>query len=85
WVKHFTRQSMIYCTSFSEQNYTTRVFLLLNMLRSESPKEANEGNNVILLRIDTKAGHGMGKPTAKVIDQKVDVYAFLNTLFEMGV
>jgi len=48
-------------------------------------QEADATNNVILLRIDTKAGHGMGKPTAKIIDQKVDVYAFLNTLFEMGI
>jgi len=46
---------------------------------------ANADSNIILLRIDTKAGHGMGKPTAKVIDQKVDVYAFLNSLFGMGV
>lgn len=47
--------------------------------------EADTSNNVILLRIDTKAGHGMGKPTAKIIDQRVDVFAFLNALFEMGV
>lgn len=46
---------------------------------------ADAGQNIILLRIDTKAGHGMGKPTAKQIDQRVDVFAFLNTLFEMGI
>jgi prolyl oligopeptidase len=48
-------------------------------------QEADSSNNVILLRIDTKAGHGMGKPTAKLIDQRVDVFAFLNAIFEMGV
>jgi prolyl oligopeptidase len=48
-------------------------------------QEADESNNVILLRIDTKAGHGMGKPTAKMIDEQVDILAFLNGLFEMGV
>lgn len=47
-------------------------------------QDANANNNVILLRIDTKAGHGMGKPTAKIIDQRVDVFAFLNAVFEMG-
>ncbi|MDQ7027645.1 MAG: prolyl oligopeptidase family serine peptidase [Anaerolineae bacterium] len=46
---------------------------------------ADDGNNVILLRIDTKAGHGMGKPTAKVIEERVDVFAFLAGLFEMDV
>ena len=25
----------------------------------------------------TRAGHGMGKPTAKLIEESVDIYAFL--------
>ncbi len=31
----------------------------------------------ILLRVDTKAGHGAGKPIAKQIDDLVDIYSFL--------
>jgi prolyl oligopeptidase len=31
----------------------------------------------ILLRIDSKAGHGSGKPVAKIIDEQSDVLAFL--------
>lgn len=31
----------------------------------------------ILLRVDTKAGHGAGKPIAKQIDELVDIYSFL--------
>ena len=31
----------------------------------------------ILLRVDTSAGHGAGKPTAKLIDERADVLAFL--------
>jgi len=46
---------------------------------------ADSGSNVILLRIETKAGHGMGKPTAKMIDERVDVFSFLAALFEMDV
>ena len=30
-----------------------------------------------LIRIETRAGHGSGKPTAKVIEETADVYAFL--------
>lgn len=31
----------------------------------------------LLERIETRAGHGMGKPTAKVIEESADIYAFL--------
>jgi prolyl oligopeptidase len=31
----------------------------------------------VLIRIDTSAGHGAGKPTAKLIDERTDVLAFL--------
>lgn len=31
----------------------------------------------ILLRVDTKAGHGAGKPIAKQIEDMVDIYSFL--------
>ena len=33
--------------------------------------------NPILIRIETKAGHGLGKPVTKLIDEQVDIYSFL--------
>ena len=38
---------------------------------------ANTGTEPKLIRIDSKAGHGAGKPTAKVIDEYVDMYSFI--------
>ena len=37
----------------------------------------------ILLRIETKAGHGQGKPVAKQIEESTDVYSFL--FWQLGV
>jgi prolyl oligopeptidase len=31
----------------------------------------------VLIRIETKAGHGAGKPTAKIIEELADEWAFL--------
>ena len=38
---------------------------------------AQAGPNPVLIRIETKAGHGAGKPTAKIIEEYADQWAFL--------
>jgi prolyl oligopeptidase len=38
---------------------------------------AQGGDEPILLRVETKAGHGAGKPTAKILDEQADIYTFL--------
>jgi prolyl oligopeptidase len=37
---------------------------------------ASEGKNLVLLRFETKAGHGAGKPLSKIIDEIADELAF---------
>ncbi|MDX2193425.1 MAG: prolyl oligopeptidase family serine peptidase [Gemmatimonadales bacterium] len=44
---------------------------------------ASAGRRPALIRIETKAGHGGGKPTGKVIEETADLYAF--TLANLGV
>lgn len=46
-------------------------------------QNAQAGDAPILIRIETSAGHGAGKPTAKVIQEAADIMAF--TLWNMGV
>ena len=46
-------------------------------------QEKNTGNNPMLIRIDSKAGHGAGKPTAKVIEEQADIYSFI--FYNMGI
>ena len=38
---------------------------------------AHQGDAPVLIRIETKAGHGAGKPTAKVIEEASDRWGFL--------
>ncbi|MEH2391484.1 MAG: prolyl oligopeptidase family serine peptidase [Nostoc sp.] len=40
-------------------------------------QEAHVGDAPTLIRIETKAGHGAGKPTAKIIEEAADKWAFL--------
>jgi prolyl oligopeptidase len=44
---------------------------------------AQAGSAPVLIRIETKAGHGAGKPTAKVIEEIADRWAFLVKTLEM--
>ncbi|TBO37044.1 prolyl oligopeptidase family serine peptidase [Pedobacter kyonggii] len=40
-------------------------------------QEKYKGENPVLIRIETKAGHGAGKPTTKVIEEAADVWSFV--------
>ncbi len=44
---------------------------------------AQTGDEPKIIRIDSKAGHGGGKPMAKVIEEQADIYAFI--LYNMGI
>ena len=45
-------------------------------------QEHHQGQRPIIIRIDSKAGHGAGKPTEKIIEEEVDKLAFL--MFNLG-
>jgi prolyl oligopeptidase len=40
--------------------------------------------NPVLIRIETRAGHGAGKPTSKQIEEATDMLAFLTQVLHMG-
>lgn len=49
----------------------------LKMAALLQAQAANGSDRPILLRVDSKAGHGVGKPIAKLVDDAVDVWSFL--------
>jgi prolyl oligopeptidase len=46
-------------------------------------QECHAGKNPVLIRIETKAGHGAGKSISKSIEEYADIWAFM--LYNMGV
>ncbi len=46
-------------------------------------QNVQSGDAPILIRIQTKAGHGFGKPTSILIEEQTDIWAFLVKIFGM--
>lgn len=45
-------------------------------------QEYNAGTNPMLIRIETNAGHGAGKPTSKQIEETTDIWSFV--MYNLG-
>jgi prolyl oligopeptidase len=63
-------------------DHDDRVFPAHSFKFAARLQEVQSCNNPVLIRIDKNAGHGAGKPTEMVIQDKVDMWAF--ALYEMG-
>lgn len=46
-------------------------------------QEKQKGSNPVLIRIDTNAGHGAGKPTTKQIEEYSDIWSFV--FYNLGI
>ncbi|HKM43734.1 MAG TPA: prolyl oligopeptidase family serine peptidase [Limnochordia bacterium] len=46
-------------------------------------QDAQQGLAPILLRVDSKSGHGHGKPISKIIAEHADIYGFLRKVFNI--
>ena len=45
-------------------------------------QECHKGDRPVLIRIDSKAGHGSGKPMSKVLEEQADIYGFI--MYNLG-
>jgi len=57
--------------------YDDRVFPGHSFKFAAALQAAQAGLAPILIRIETRAGHGAGKPTAKIIEDQTDQWWFL--------
>jgi len=58
-------------------DHDDRVFPAHSFKFTAAMQKADPNGNPILLRVETRAGHGSGKPTSKLIEETADIHAFL--------
>ena len=71
-------------TLITTSDHDDRVMPGHSLKYASTLQQAQEGPAPILIRIETRAGHGAGKPTTKQIDEWADRYVFLKSALKMG-
>ncbi len=80
---HNIREGVAYpATLITTADHDDRVVPAHSFKFAATLQEKHEGKNPVLIRIETKAGHGAGKPTSKQIEEWADKYAF--TFYNMN-
>jgi len=64
-------------TLITTADHDVRVFPAHSFKYAAAMQSAQKGTAPVLIRIETKAGHGAGKPVSKIIEETADIYAFL--------
>jgi prolyl oligopeptidase len=64
-------------TLITTADHDDRVFPAHSFKFAAQLQTTYTGNNPILIRVETRAGHGAGKPTTKIIEENTDILAFL--------
>jgi Serine proteases of the peptidase family S9A len=64
-------------TLITTADHDDRVFPAHSFKYTAAMQAAQAGDAPVLIRIETKAGHGAGKPTSKIIEEQADLYGFL--------
>jgi prolyl oligopeptidase len=65
-------------------DHDDRVFPAHSFKLAAAMQRADPHGRPILLRVEARAGHGQGMPTAKLIDEVVDIYAFVFKAFGLS-
>ncbi len=82
---HNVREGVHYpATLITTGDHDDRVFPAHSFKFAAALQYAQAGDAPILLLVETKAGHGAGKPTTKLLDEVVDRYTFLVKTLAIG-
>jgi len=81
---HNIRKDVPYpATMITTADHDDRVVPAHSFKYAATLQEKYNGNNPMLIRIATKAGHGAGKPTSKIIEEYADMWSFM--FYNMGI
>ncbi|HLO50944.1 MAG TPA: prolyl oligopeptidase family serine peptidase [Kamptonema sp.] len=72
-------------TMISTADHDDRVVPAHSFKFTAALQVAHAGEKPVLIRIETKAGHGAGKPTAKIIEELADEWAFLVQTLDIAI
>ncbi|WP_221410200.1 prolyl oligopeptidase family serine peptidase [Albibacterium bauzanense] len=75
---HAIKQGVSYpATLITTADHDDRVVPAHSFKFAARLQEYHQGENPVLIRIETNAGHGAGKPTDKIIEEAADKWAFM--------
>lgn len=81
---HNVREGVSYpATMITTADHDDRVVPAHSFKFAAELQAKDAGQNPMLIRIETKAGHGAGTPVSKTIEKYADVFSF--TLYNMGI
>ena len=80
---HNIRDGQFPATMVTTSDHDDRVVPAHSFKYAATLQNTYTGNNPVLIRIETNAGHGAGKPTAKIIQEQADLWAF--SFWNMGI
>ncbi len=73
---HSIRPEIYPATLITTADHDDRVVPAHSFKYAATLQATYTGNNPVLIRIDTKAGHGAGKPTSMIIQEYADLWSF---------
>ena len=74
---HNIKRTSYPATMITTADHDDRVVPAHSFKFAAALQKNNKRNNPALIRIETSAGHGAGKPTSKLIEEAADILAFL--------
>ena len=80
---HNIRKTAYPATMITTADHDDRVVPAHSFKFAAALQEHQQGENPALIRIETSAGHGAGKPTAKLLEEAADMLSFM--LYQMKV